>query len=502
MTRPLTLSRRSLLSACCSTAFASGLASVARPTFATEPRHALRIGTRVLEVQGKPATVFGITDAQGRAGLVLDRADGFYVRLTNDGGEATVIHWHGLTPPFGMDGNMLSQSPIAPGASQDYAFDLAHAGTNWLHSHHGLQEARLMAAPLIIRENAAEDRQEVVMLLHDFSFTPPEEILATLTGGEATLIGSGMEAMSSGMMRGQAGGMAGMDHSQMQVGNMAGMDHGSMSMGGMMQMDLNDIAFDAFLANDRDLTDPEIIPVERKGRVRLRIINAGSSTNFWIDLGTAVGTLTAVDGMPVRPIAGSSFELAMAQRLDIDLNLADGAALPVLAQREGDRTRTGIILTPTGAAVAKIDPLAGQDAPPVLLALERRLSAITPLRDRAVTRQINVDLTGNMMSYVWGLNGRTYDNRQPLEVTAGDRVEITLRNMTMMSHPMHLHGHHFQVTGLGQAQLLGAMRDTLLVPAMESVTIAFDADNPGDWPLHCHNLYHMAAGMMTTLSYV
>jgi FtsP/CotA-like multicopper oxidase with cupredoxin domain len=107
-----------------------------------------------------------------------------------------------------------------------------------------------------------------------------------------------------------------------------------------------------------------------------------------------------------------------------------------------------------------------------------------------------------MAGYRWGIDAHAFEDRRPLEVRAGERVEITLANETMMSHPMHLHGHHFQVVGIGDDRFPGAMRDTVMVPAMGRVTIAFDADNPGDWPLHCHNLYHMAAGMMTSVRYV
>ena len=106
-----------------------------------------------------------------------------------------------------------------------------------------------------------------------------------------------------------------------------------------------------------------------------------------------------------------------------------------------------------------------------------------------------------MASYVWSLNGETYGDNQPLSVLTDERVEIILRNQTMMSHPMHLHGHHFQVTALGRARLSGALRDTVMVPPRESVTIAFDANNPGEWPLHCHNAYHLEAGMMTSIEY-
>jgi FtsP/CotA-like multicopper oxidase with cupredoxin domain len=88
-----------------------------------------------------------------------------------------------------------------------------------------------------------------------------------------------------------------------------------------------------------------------------------------------------------------------------------------------------------------------------------------------------------------------------LPVRAGDRVEVTMTNQSMMGHPMHLHGHHFQVVAIDGRRLNGAMRDTVWVPPMRTVSVAFDANNPGRWAFHCHHLYHMASGMMTTLAY-
>lgn len=485
-------SRRQFLSlAGCAVASAGSFDPARLVAETLAPKRALSLGTRTIDVRGRAATVFGILDDGGQSGLDLFQSEAFDVRLANGLDGSTVIHWHGLTPPFAHDGTDVAQALVAPGKTHDYRFDLARSGTFWMHSHHGLTEQNLLAAPLIVRADSERDidRQDVTVMLHDFSFTPPEEILARLTGQDATVIGSGTAAMTMGMMRTGSGSMPGMDH--------AAMGHGG------MQMDLNDIAFDAYLANDRDLSDPMVVAVDRSGRVRLRIINGAASTNFWIDLGALDGRLVAVDGMDVSPVFGRRFEIAMAQRLDIEISVpGDGGAFPILAQREGDRARTGIVLATAGAQVASIPSEAESVAPPVLLDLERQLVAATPLAERGPDRRIALDLTGDMMSYVWGLNGLTFAERSPLEVARGERVEITLRNQTMMSHPMHLHGHHFQVVGLGSARLNGALRDTVIVPPMESVTIAFDADNPGEWPLHCHNLYHMAAGMMTTVRYV
>ncbi|WP_292956871.1 multicopper oxidase domain-containing protein, partial [Paracoccus sp. UBA889] len=212
------ISRRRFLSTAGQLAAVTALGSFGAQAWAAQGARRLTAGTRTIEVQGRAATVFGLTDERGRQGLTLDIADGFDVALANEAGVPTVIHWHGLTPPFGQDGNTLSQEPIPAGGTKNFAFDLPRGGTNWMHSHFGLQEAQLMAAPLILRDGAA-DRQEVVMLLHDFSFTSPEELMARLVGDDAGRIGSGMAAMQHGMVRGpsQDGtGMAGMDPSGME----------------------------------------------------------------------------------------------------------------------------------------------------------------------------------------------------------------------------------------------------------------------------------------------
>ena len=110
-------------------------------------------------------------------------------------------------------------------------------------------------------------------------------------------------------------------------------------------------------------------------------------------------------------------------------------------------------------------------------------------------------LTGGGADYVWGLNGKPGMHDTIFTVKLGERVSIMMHNMTTMAHPMHLHGHYFQVTAIGNRQIDGALRDVVLVPPMETVTITFDADNPGTWAFHCHHAYHMNAGMMGTIAY-
>jgi FtsP/CotA-like multicopper oxidase with cupredoxin domain len=288
---------------------------------------------------------------------------------------------------------------------------------------------------------------------------------------------------------------------------MAGMDHAAMGSASMteMQPHLNDIEYDAYLANDRTLGDPEIVRVEAGGRVRLRIINAAASTNFWLELGALSGDLVAVDGHAIAPRSGGRFPLAIAQRADIRLRLPAGAgAYPILAVREGDMARTGIILASGGAAIARVPERAETPTGALDLALERRLVAADQSLAGAASRPVRrhtLELTGSMRGFAWGFNGRRFGDAAPLAVRQGERVEIRLVNRTEMSHPIHLHGHPFQVIAIDDGAFAGAMRDTVLVPVGGSVTIAFAADNPGHWAFHCHNLYHMAAGMMTSVRY-
>ena len=277
-------------------------------------------------------------------------------------------------------------------------------------------------------------------------------------------------------------------------------------MGGMSTahgtMDLNDVDYDAYLANDRTLDDPLVVRTERHGRVRLRLINGATSTAFWIDLGAAKGTVIAVDGDPVHPVTGSRFPLAQGQRVDLVVTMPEaGGAVPVLAQREGDRVRTGIVLATPDAPIVKLSDAAESVAAPVDLSLEQRLVAQSPLAPRRPDTAFRVTLDGSMMPYVWSIDNRTWANHRPLRVGDGQRVVLQMLNRSSMAHPMHLHGHHFQVVALNGQKLQGAMRDTVLVPQGGLVTVAFDANNPGRWLLHCHNLFHMARGMMTEIVY-
>jgi FtsP/CotA-like multicopper oxidase with cupredoxin domain len=480
------ISRRSLIgsgAACVGAALLGGRASsllASEEERGAESPIRLQAVMRTLEVNGKSATLMGLRQSNGQPGLVLPMTQPFDVTLENQLAVPTAIHWHGLHPPNNQDGVPgLTQSVIKPGASARYDFPLRPSGTHWMHSHEGLQEAFLLSAPLIVHDKSGEtkDEQEVVVFLGDFSFTPPTEIYDKLIRPRKAM--STSESKTGGEMK-------------------------KMSMG---KPDANDVDYDAYLANDRTLGDPDVVRVEKNGKVRLRIINGSSGTNFFISLGDLKGEVIATDGMRVEPVSGSTFPLAIAQRIDVRVQLPQEGAFPILALREGAREQTGIILATPGAPIKKLSAVSGSLRGLLNLDFENRLIAAEPLEVKPVDRSFDLRLTGNMMRYEWTINGIAFDTKKPsgqpaqVHVKQGQRVAVRFINETGMSHPMHLHGHSFQVTEINGQPQKGALRDTLLVTPKTSVTVAFDANNPGTWYLHCHVLWHLAAGMATLVEY-
>jgi FtsP/CotA-like multicopper oxidase with cupredoxin domain len=305
--KPTLLSRRHILASGVATTGMIPFLPIARAAAAPEPRTAkLRLiaDTRTLVVNGKPAQVFSLSGPNGKPGITLSPGERFHVDLVNRAGTSTIIHWHGQLPPWRQDGFPWPQTPPIP-AGDTRSYDYAPiAGTYWMHSHQGMQEQSLMTAPLIVHsaEDMRADRQEVVLMLHDFSFHTPDELLAGLTKSNGSQSVMPKRGMGQNM-------------------NMGSGSMGAMSMGSGMAVDLNDIDYDAFLANDRTLADPEVIRTEPGGRVQLRLINAASATQFWIDLGALAGTVVAADGHPVRPVRSTRLPLAIAQRLDVLIDL-------------------------------------------------------------------------------------------------------------------------------------------------------------------------------------
>lgn len=276
------------------------------------------------------------------------------------------------------------------------------------------------------------------------------------------------------------------------------MNMGESSPDAPLGTDTGDVNYPLYVINGRAPSNPAEFAVMPGERVLLRLINAGSDTPFRVALGGSRLTVVATDGYPTEPVEVDTILLGMGERYDVIVTVPDPGAFPLVAVPEGtDASALAVLRSGPGVAPppdAKPVELTGQ-----LLSLEDlRAAPDVALSRRDPDRTYRVALTGDMASYNWGI-AASGDDGTTLTVKQGERVRLVIENQTMMWHPIHLHGQTPQVVNGNDP---GPRKDTVVVPAMGTVTVDFDADNPGQWMLHCHNIYHAEAGMVTVLSYV
>ena len=410
-------------------------------------------------------------------GPLLRATAGDLLRVTLDNGlpADTAVHWHGIALRNDMDGVPgMTQSPVAAGDRFLYEFTAPDPGTYFYHPHSGIQLDRGLYGVLVVDdpEERGDYDTEWVVVLDDWvdgTGRSPDDVLAQLrrAGGQ---------------------GMGGMDHGSMDMGSMgAGMT--SPLLGGA-----GDVDYPHYLINGRVPADAAVLTARPGQRVRIRVVNAGSDTAFRVALGGHRLTVTHADGFPVRPTSTEALLVGMGERYDVVVRLGDGA-FPLVALAEG-KAGQGMAIIRTGAGQAPqpgVRPVELDRS--VLPVTELTAAPSATLPQRSPETSHDLVLGGSMTAYRWTINGKTFDEAEPLEVRQGERVRLRFRNATMMFHPMHVHGHTFSLTRGGPR------KDTVIVRPMQSVEVDLDATNPGQWATHCHNIYHAEAGMMTTLSY-
>jgi FtsP/CotA-like multicopper oxidase with cupredoxin domain len=450
-------------------------AEAARATSGRVQSFALRARPLEVDLGGRVVTTWGYGDSLPGAAFRATAGDRVQVAFTNGLPEPTSVHWHGLAIRNDMDGVPGVTTPeVAPGDGFAFDFVVPDAGTHWFHPHHGLQLDRGLYAPFIVDDPAEPGGYDAewVLVLDDWTDgvgPSPEQIYADLKAGGS----SGMGGM----------GMGGM-----------GMGMGGMGMG----MDGGDVTYPLYLVNGRAPADPDALTAKPGQRVRLRIINAGADTTFTVALGGHELTVTYSDGYPVQPVTTSALRVGMGERYDAVVTLADGV-FPLVAAPDGKPgLARALVRTGAGPApAADVRPAELGGYPLTAGALRAAPGSALPAKDPDTVQDLL--LSGSMGPYVWTINGRTYGDTVPLTIKQGEAGRLRIRNHSMMPHPVHLHGHTFQLGAAGGA---GPRKDTVLVPAMGAVSVDLAADNPGQWMVHCHNAYHAEAGMMTRLDYV
>ncbi|MFF2554515.1 multicopper oxidase family protein [Nocardia sp. NPDC058058] len=404
----------------------------------------------------------------------LSRGEVLRAQVANALPAPTTVHWHGLALRNDMDGTPdITQPEIAAGGSFPYEFTVPDAGTYWFHPHVGVQQDRGLYAPLIV-EDPADGRDydlEAVVVLDDWldgvDGRDPDRELRQLRDK----------------------GMAGMGGMSMDMPSDPNAPLGS---------DTGDVQYPYYLINGRLNTDPATFTARPGQRIRLRIINAAADTPFRVAVGGHRLRVTHTDGFPVQPVDAAAILIGMGERYDAIVELADGV-FPFVAVPEGKSGQALALIRTAPGTPPPLDIRPAELTTPPMTA--DRLTAIDAVRlpDKAPDRILDLTLGSDPKRYLWTLNGRTYDTRTPLDVTEGERIRLRFINSTMMFHPMHLHGHTYQQR---TPNTPGPRKDTSIVAPMQTLEVDFDATNPGQWMIHCHNAYHAEAGMMTVLSYI
>ena len=387
--------------------------------------------------------------------LRFTEGETFRVRAENHmTDQPTTIHWHGMLVPSAMDGVPgISQVAIAPQQSFVYEYPLVQSGTYWYHSHYQLQEQLGVSGPLIVeaKDEPLDYDREYVIFLADWLHSNPYDIVPNL---RKTSEAEGMQ-----------------------------MDQGP---------DLADVDYPSFLLNGRGNKNFWSGTARPGERVRLRIINGSASSFFKVMIDGHPLVITHADGPAVRPVEADWVLMATAETYDVLLTMGEESAT-IHAEALGGAGQAIGVLHPPGTT-----PKANMEMPkfgPRQLAYSQ-LQAPEPTGSLAKPDRVyDLTLDGNMAKYVWSISKQVWPDAEPLIVKRGELVQVAMKNTTPMVHPMHLHGHFFRLLLPGVDPRFSALKHTVTVLPDETVRFVFLADNPGRWFFHCHNLYHLEAGM-------
>jgi FtsP/CotA-like multicopper oxidase with cupredoxin domain len=443
----------------------------------------------------------------------------------------TTVHWHGVLLPPEQDGVAhLNTKPIGAGESFTFEFPIKHSGTYWYHSHTGLQEQRGIYGPLVFhpKEETLKADYDYTVVLSDWSNENPMDIIKNIKkDGHYYDLKKGTGQNWFGAI---ANGIEGIKNRL----------YGAWIR--MGAMDISDIGYDAFLINGKETNFLKAAPHKT---IKLRVINAASSSYFNLEFAGGPVALISADGVDITPQKVKRLRIAIAETYDLIFKIHENKQYEFRATSE-DGTGYGSLFIGaknsekiSAPDIAKPNPYLvdhsmhsdhdmanmsdgvdhaamghtmpmdhsmhhGMDHGGSVINYMTDYEALrspvkTTLPANAQWREIPLTLTGNMERYIWTFDNIPLSAADSIKIKKGENVRMVFQNETMMNHPLHLHGHFFRV--VNKHGDYSPLKHTVNVPAMGKVIIEFAANEKRDWIFHCHNLYHMKSGMSRVISY-
>ncbi|TRD12453.1 copper resistance system multicopper oxidase [Erythrobacter insulae] len=483
-------------------------------------------------------------------GPLIRLKEGQDVRLhvTNNLNEDSSIHWHGLLLPFQFDGVPGVSFPgIKPGQTFTYEFPVRQNGTYWWHSHSGLQEQAGHYGPIIIESAEPDPRydRDYIVLLSEFTPIHPHEIMRKLKVGEHYFqrqMNSAVEGDLSGAERRMWGNMrmnprdisdvTGSTYTylinghgpaddlqlefkpgervRLRVINGSAMTFFNVRIPGVAMTviqadgkDVEEVEIDEFQIGTAETYDVIVQPKDGSHAIVAEAMDRS---------GMGIASLTSHKGHtatppPLRKIPtltmtdmGMMDHAAMGHDMgdigDMDHNMRDTSLLPADV-----KVGPGIDMVAPMPTDRMDFPGLGLDkvAHRALRYTDLKAKRMNPHRE--IDREMEIHLTGNMERYMWSFDGKKFTSvtDDPIRFGYNERVRVKLVNQTMMAHPIHLHGHFFEMVN-GADHMHQPLKHTMVVQPGGTATFDLTANEPGDWAFHCHLLYHMHAGMMQVVT--
>ena len=521
----------------------------------------LAVGQGAIEVAGRSGHAFAVNGSVPGPLVRLKEGEAVALRVANHLAQDTSIHWHGLLLPFQFDGVPGVSFPgIKPGETFVYELPaLRQSGTYWWHSHSDLQEQAGHYGPIIIDPAGPDPVQadrDYVLLLSEFSPLHPHTIMAKLKKGEEYFNRQKTSWTDDYRLSGSDRRMwAGMRMMPTDIADVTGSTYTYLINGHAPEDSLEYLFSPGERVRLRIINGSAMSFFNiRIPGVRMSVVQADGKNVRPIEVDEfQIGTAETYD-IVVDPTAEA--HTIVAEAMD-----RSGMAVTTLASRAGARApvpslRDPVLLTMTDMGHGGMDHSGGDHSnmghapstggmdhgsmkmrdtsslPPNVavgpgidmvsanpadrmgdpgLGLDnvghkvltyRDLTALEPNDDpRKPSRHMQIHLTGNMERYMWSFDGRKFNAvaDQPIRFAYNERVRVKLVNDTMMAHPIHLHGHFFELVN-GADRMHQPQKHTVIVQPGGSATFDLTADEPGDWAFHCHLLYHMHAGMFQVVT--
>ncbi len=512
----------------------------------------LYVKDTILNNRGKKRRALAINGSIPAPTLFFTEGDTAIIHVHNLLRHSTSTHWHGLLLPNEQDGvPYLTTAPIKGGTTHTFRFPITHSGTYWYHSHTALQEQAGLYGSIVIQpRNYQPSMREEVVLLSDWTNERPSEVMRSLkretdwyaikkgsvqSWGEATLKGYFVDKLKQEWRRMPpmdiadvyyhhffANGKDTLSFPQLKAGEQIKLRviNGSASSyfylhysGGDIQVvaadgiDVVPVSTKRLLIATAETYDIIVtVPDNHQYELQATVQDISGSASVWLGSGLKM----PADNLP--PIQYFEMMRNMNRMRHGKMKNMDHGEMnhedkmhndPAKMSKDSSRM---VMPKQDHSAMAKGESHQAMEMGTMASKMEatwsydqlRALTNTTFPQDRPV-REIKLTATGNMNRYVWTFNNKPLFRETKITIKKGENVRFVINNQTMMSHPLHLHGHFFRL--LNQHGTHSPLKHTFNLQPMETQTIEFEADEEKDWFFHCHVLYHMSTGMARVVSY-